>query len=241
MQTIRSFLHIVQMYAIMPVIAVIYFPWALVSRRGAEAACHAYCAWVLWTLRWMVGLRIEVRGPVPAGEVMVAAKHQSFLDVIAIYHAVPHGKFIMKRELMFAPILGQYALRIGCVPVNRGKRGAAIRKMLDDVRSGKQQGGQLIIYPQGTRIAPGVSAPYKAGTGALYAQMGQHCVPVATNIGVFWPKTGITRKPGVAVVDFLPPIEPGLPPKPFLARLEAEIESKSDALLEEAGFTRLAP
>jgi 1-acyl-sn-glycerol-3-phosphate acyltransferase len=241
MQTIRSFLHIVQMYAIMPVIAVIYFPWALVSRRGAEAACHAYCAWVLWTLRWMVGLRIEVRGPVPTGEVMVAAKHQSFLDVIAIYHAVPHGKFIMKRELMFAPILGQYALRIGCVPVNRGKRGAAIRKMLDDVRSGKQQGGQLIIYPQGTRIAPGVSAPYKAGTGALYAQMGQHCVPVATNIGVFWPKTGITRKPGVAVVDFLPPIEPGLPPKPFLARLEAEIESKSDALLEEAGFTRLAP
>jgi 1-acyl-sn-glycerol-3-phosphate acyltransferase len=241
MQTIRSFLHIVQMYAIMPVIAVIYFPWALVSRRGAEAACHAYCAWVLWTLRWMVGLRIEVRGPVPTGEVMVAAKHQSFLDVIAIYHAVPHGKFIMKRELMFAPILGQYALRIGCVPVNRGKRGAAIRKMLDDVRSGKQQGGQLIIYPQGTRIAPGVSAPYKAGTGALYAQMGQPCVPVATNIGVFWPKTGITRKPGVAVVDFLPPIEPGLPPKPFLAQLEAEIESKSDALLEEAGFTRLAP
>lgn len=241
MQTIRSFLHIVQMYAIMPVIAVIYFPWALVSRRGAEAACHAYCAWVLWTLRWMVGLRIEIRGPVPTGEVMVAAKHQSFLDVIAIYHAVPHGKFIMKRELMFAPILGQYALRIGCVPVNRGKRGAAIRKMLDDVRSGRQQGGQLIIYPQGTRIAPGVSAPYKAGTGALYAQMGQPCVPVATNIGVFWPKTGITRKPGVAVVDFLPPIEPGLPPKPFLARLEAEIESKSDALLEEAGFTRRAP
>lgn len=241
MQTIRSFLHIVQMYAIMPVIAVIYFPWALVSRRGAEAACHAYCAWVFWTLKWMVGLSVELRGEIPTGEVMIAAKHQSFLDVMAIYHAVPHGKFIMKRELMFAPILGQYALRIGCVPVNRGKRGAAIRKMLDDVRSGKQQGGQLIIYPQGTRIAPGVSAPYKAGTGALYAQMGQPCVPVATNIGVFWPKTGITRKQGVAVVEFLPPIEPGMPPKPFLARLEAEIETNSDALLEEAGFTRVEP
>ncbi|QXT39752.1 lysophospholipid acyltransferase family protein [Gymnodinialimonas ceratoperidinii] len=241
MQTIRSFLHIVQMYAIMPVIAVIYFPWALVSRRGAEAACHAYCAWVFWTLKWMVGLSVELRGEIPTGEVMIAAKHQSFLDVMAIYHAVPHGKFIMKRELMFAPILGQYALRIGCVPVNRGKRGAAIRKMLDDVRSGKQQGGQLIIYPQGTRIAPGVSAPYKAGTGALYAQMGQPCVPVATNIGVFWPKTGITRKQGVAVVEFLPPIEPGLQPKPFLARLEAEIETNSDALLEEAGFIRVEP
>ncbi|ABD53393.1 lysophospholipid acyltransferase family protein [Jannaschia sp. CCS1] len=238
MQTIRSFLHIVQMYVAMLIIAVVFFPWALFSPRGAHAACHTYCAWVFWTLRWMVGLRVEVRGTPPTDEVLVAAKHQSFLDVMVIYHAVPRGKFIMKRELMFAPFLGQYGLRIGCVPVNRGKRGAAIKKMLEDVRSGKQQGGQLIIYPQGTRIAPGVSAPYKAGTGALYAQMGQPCVPVATNIGVFWPKTGITRKPGVAVVDFLPRIEPGMEAKPFLDRLEHDIETASNALLDEAGFRR---
>ena len=237
-QTIRSFLHIVQMYVAMLVLAVVFFPWALFSPRGAHAACHTYCAWVLWTLRWMVGLKVEVRGTPPKDEVMVAAKHQSFLDVMAIYHAVPRGKFIMKRELMFAPFLGQYGLRIGCVPVNRGKRGAAIKKMLDDVRSGKQRGGQLIIYPQGTRIAPGVSAPYKVGTGALYDQLGQPCVPVATNIGVFWPKTGITRKPGVAVVEFLPRIEPGMAPKPFMAQLEADIESASNALLDEAGFVR---
>ena len=237
-QTIRSFLHIVQMYVAMLVIGVVMFPWAVFSPRGAHAACHAYCAWVFWTLRWMVGLRIEIRGTPPVDEVMVAAKHQSFLDVMAIYHATPRGKFIMKRELMYAPIIGQYGLRIGCVPVNRGKRGAAIKKMLEDVRSGKQQGGQLIIYPQGTRIAPGVSAPYKAGTGALYDQLGQPCVPVATNIGVFWPKTGITRKPGVAVVEFLPPIAPGMEPKPFMERLESEIETASDALLDEAGFVR---
>ena len=64
---------------------------------------------------------------------MIAAKHQSFLDIILIFHAVPAGKFIMKRELMYAPFLGQYALQIGCVPVNRGKRGAAIAKMKADV------------------------------------------------------------------------------------------------------------
>lgn len=238
MQTIRSFVHIVQMYAAMPIIAVVFFPWALFSAKGAHAACHTYCAWVFWTLKWMVGLKIEVRGTPPTDEVLIAAKHQSFLDVMAIYHAVPRGKFIMKSELRFAPFIGQYGLRIGCVPVNRGKRGVAIKKMLEDVRSGKQQGGQLIIYPQGTRIAPGVSAPYKAGSGALYGQMGQPCVPVATNIGVFWPKTGITRKPGVAVVEFLPPIEPGLAPKPFLKQLEAEIEAASDALLDEVGFER---
>ncbi|MEJ6395710.1 lysophospholipid acyltransferase family protein [Gymnodinialimonas sp. 2305UL16-5] len=237
-QYIRSILFILQMYVAMPIVAIVYFPWALVSPAGAYAACHAYCAWVFWTMKWMVGLRIDVRGTPPNGEVVIAAKHQSFLDIMAIYHAVPHGKFIMKREILWTPLIGQYAWRMGCVPVNRGKRGAAITKMLDDVRSGKQQGGQLIIYPQGTRIAPGVDAPYKVGTGALYEQLGQPCIPVSTNVGVFWPKHGLLRKPGTAVVEFLPAIAPGLGKQEFMAKLETEIETASNALLTEVGFER---
>jgi len=167
---------------------------------------------------------------------MIAAKHQSFLDIMLIYNAVPRGKFILKRELMFAPLLGQYALRIGCVPVNRGKRGAAIAKMLTDVKTGRQESGQLIIYPQGTRVAPGAEPPYKVGTGALYEQLAQPCVPVATNVGVFWPRHGIFRKPGLAVVEFLPEIAPGLPRDRFMSRLQAEIETTSNRLMAEAGF-----
>lgn len=236
MQLIRSILFIAQMYLAMPVYALLYLPWALVSPAGAHAACHAYCRWVIWTLGWMTGLKCEVRGTPPTHEAMIAAKHQSFLDIILIYNAVPRGKFIMKRELMFAPILGQYALRIGCVPVNRGKRGAAIAKMLADVKSGKQQGGQLIIYPQGTRVAPGAAKPYKIGTGALYEQMAQPCVPVATNVGVFWPRHGFLRKPGLAVVEFLPEIAPGLRREAFMERLEADVEGASNKLMAEAGF-----
>ncbi|MBF9044479.1 1-acyl-sn-glycerol-3-phosphate acyltransferase [Rhodobacterales bacterium HKCCE4037] len=238
MQLIRSFIHIVQMYLAMAVLAIVYFPFALASAAGAHAACHAFCRWTLWTLDWMVGLKTEVRGTPPTDEVMIAAKHQSFLDIILIYNAVPRGKFIMKRQLMFSPILGQYALRIGCVPVNRGKRGLAIKKMLHDVKSGKQQGGQLIIYPQGTRVAPGVSVPFKVGTAALYEQLGQPCVPVATNVGVFWPRHGILRKQGLGVVEFLPRIEPGLGTAAFMKRMETEIETASEALLVEAGFVR---
>ncbi len=237
-QWLRSLLFIVQMYVAMLVLSIAFFPYALFNAAGAHAACHTYCRWVFWTLRWMVGLKTEVRGTPPTDEVMIAAKHQSFLDIMMIYNAVPRGKFIMKKQLMFSPLLGQYAMRIGCVPVNRGKRGAAIKKMLHDVKSGKQQGGQLIIYPQGTRVAPGVSVPYKAGTGALYEQLGQPCVPVAANVGVFWPRHGILRKPGVAVVEFLPRIQPGLSTADFMARLEADVETASDALLDEAGFKR---
>jgi 1-acyl-sn-glycerol-3-phosphate acyltransferase len=181
-------------------------------------------------------MRTEVRGEVPTGEVMIAAKHQSFLDVIMIYGAIPRGKFIMKRILMYAPILGQFGLRIGCIPVDRGKRGQAIKKMIADVEAGKAQAGQLIIYPQGTRIPPGVDAPYKVGTAALYKELAQPCVPVAANVGVFWPKRGVFRKPGLAVVEFLEPIEPGLETKEFMKRLSSAVETRSDALAAEAGF-----
>lgn len=231
---VLSAIFIVQMYLAMAVIAVLYLPWALVSRDGAIAACHAFCRWVIWTLRVLCGVKCEVRGTPPTHEAVVAAKHQSFLDIIMIYHAVPRGKFIMKRELMFAPILGQYALRIGCVPVNRGKRGAAIAKMMADVAKGRALPGQLIIYPQGTRVPPGDKRPYKVGTGLLYEQLGQPCVPVATNVGHFWPKRGIMRYPGVAVVEFLPEIAPGLAVPKFMARLTSEIEDASDLLSAEA-------
>ena len=179
----------------------------------------------------------EVRGTPPTGECIIAAKHQSFLDIILIFNAVPAGKFIMKRELLFTPFLGQYALRIGCVPVNRGKRGAAIAQMKADVAKGTAEPGQLIIYPQGTRVAPGDAKPYKVGTGLLYEQLAQPCTPVATNVGVFWPKQGILRKPGLAVVEFLPPIAPGLTIPQFMATLEQQVETQSNRLMAEAGFT----
>jgi 1-acyl-sn-glycerol-3-phosphate acyltransferase len=235
---ILSLIFIIQMYLAMVVVAVGFAPWALFSREGAFAACHAYCRWVIFTARVLCNLRTEVRGTPPTGNVVVAAKHQSFFDIIVIFNAVPRGKFIMKRELLWAPFLGQYAMRIGCVFVDRGKRGAAITKMKADVAKSAADPGQLIIYPQGTRVAPGVSRPYKVGTGLIYQQLEQACVPVATNVGVFWPKRSILRKPGLAVVDFLPPIPPGLPVPEFMKRLEADIETKSDALLVEAGFKR---
>ncbi|ASP20790.1 1-acyl-sn-glycerol-3-phosphate acyltransferase [Antarctobacter heliothermus] len=236
MRWVMSFLFVVQMYGMMAIMGIVFLPWALISKQGARAACKTYCRWVRFTARWMVGLRTEVRGPIPRDEVLIAAKHQSFLDIILIFGAIPAGKFIMKRELMWAPVIGQYALRIGCVPVARGKRGQAIAKMLSDVDRGAADPGQLIIYPQGTRIAPGVKAPYKVGTALLYEQTGQPCVPAATNVGLFWPRKGIYRKSGLAVVEFLPRIEPGLGRDAFLARLQNEVETASNALMKEAGF-----
>lgn len=236
LQWVRSLLFAGQIYLMLAVISLLFFPWALVSPKGARMAAKTYSRWVRWTARWMVGLRTEVRGTPPVGDVLIAAKHQSFLDILLIFGAVPAGRFIMKREILYTPFIGQYALRMGCISVDRGKRSVAIKKMVADVARSKANPGQLIIYPQGTRIAPGVKAPYKIGSGALYGELGQDCVPVATNVGVFWPRKGIMRKPGLAVVEFLPPIKAGLDRATFMARLEREVETASNALMNEAGF-----
>ncbi|NOE19885.1 1-acyl-sn-glycerol-3-phosphate acyltransferase [Ruegeria atlantica] len=235
-QWVRSLIFMIVIYAWMLILGIVFLPYALFSKAGALRACKTYARSTMWLARWMVGIRCEVRGGVPTNEVVIAAKHQSFLDIIIIFDAIPHGKFIMKRELLFTPVIGMYARRLGCIPVNRGKRGAAVTKMVKDVSKEFSEPGQLVIYPQGTRVAPGAKKPYKVGTAVLYEGLGFPCVPVATNAGVFWPRTGVMRKPGLAIVDFLDPIEPGVGRDEFLARLEDVIETRSNELMREVGF-----
>ncbi|MCB2111279.1 MAG: 1-acyl-sn-glycerol-3-phosphate acyltransferase [Defluviimonas sp.] len=236
LQYLLSAVFIVQMYLAMVLYALFWTPFALFRRDAAFDAVHAYCRWVRGSASVLVGLRSEIRGEVPRDEVIIAAKHQSFFDIIMIVSVVPRPKFIMKRELLWAPIVGWYARRIGCVPVNRGKRSEAMRKMVIDAKAGTTAPGQLIIYPQGTRVAAGAKRPYKVGVGVLYSELGQDCVPAATNVGVFWPRHGILRKPGLAVVEFLPRIPAGQSVTGFMAAIEPLVETASDRLMAEAGF-----
>lgn len=237
LQYVRSVIFVCQMYLALALIATLGFPYAILGgRRTTLQVMHLFCNYACWSSGWIAGLKTEVRGTPPSGDVLVAAKHHSFLDILMIYGAVPRGKFIMKKELRFTPFIGWYAWLSGCVPVDRGKRGAAIKGMVEAVLKGKKDGGQLIIFAQGTRIAPGVKQPYKIGPAILYKELGQPCVPVAVNVGVFWPRRSMYRKPGVAVIEFLPPIPPGLDTQAFLARLEADVETASDRLMAEAGF-----
>lgn len=235
-QWLRSLIFMIQASVAMAVLGIGFTPWAIFSKRGALVACKTYARYAIWSARWMIGLRTEVRGSVPTGEVLVAAKHQSFFDILIIFEALPHAKFIMKRELLWTPFIGLYAKRLGCIPVNRGRKGAAVAKMVRDVAAEFAEPGQLVIYPQGTRVAPGAYKPYKIGPALLYEGTGYTCVPVAINVGVFWPRSGILRKPGTAVVEFLDPIAPGMERDAFMAKLERVIEDRSNALMREAGF-----
>jgi 1-acyl-sn-glycerol-3-phosphate acyltransferase len=236
-QWLRSLIFVSQMYLALFVLAVAFAPLALVWKGASFYWMKRFCHWSRFTARHIIGLETEVRGDVPTGAVLVASKHQSFLDSITLLSVLDAPRFIMKKELTWIPILGWHGLNMGCIPVDRGKRGKAISKLMADVKAGQAKPGQLIIYPQGTRVAPGADLPYKMGTALLYGQLGQDCVPVATNVGVFWPRKGIYRKPGTAVIEFLPIIKPGLSNAAFMAELETRIETASTKLMHEAGST----
>lgn len=235
-QWLLSFVFIIQMYVVMILMAAAYYPLALYDARYAFKAVRTYCRYVRFSARWMIGLHTEIRGDVPQGEVLIASKHQSFLDIILIVSVAPRPKFIMKKQILWTPIVGFFAKRMRCVAVDRGKRGVAIKQMVEDVKNNNADPAQLIIFPQGTRVAAGAHLPYKIGTAVLYEQTGQACVPAATNVGIFWPRHGFYRKRGLAILEFMPVIEQGLSKEDFMERLENDVETGSNALMSEAGF-----
>lgn len=233
----RSLLFQVWMYGLMVVLGVAFLPLAIWSRRGAYRAISIYLKCVFWGLKAFCDLTAETRGPVPAGDVLIAAKHQSFLDILILCRDLPAARFVMKRSLVWAPILGFYALRIGAAPVTRGRGRASVEEMMAEVAKRADLKGQLVIFPQGTRVAPGAAAPYKTGAHLIYRAYGLPCVPAALDTGRFWPRRGVLRRPGRAVLQLFPALPPDLPLADFLAALEETIEPACAALSAEAGET----
>ncbi len=192
-----------------------------------------------WLLRHLMGIEMEVRGAenLPAGPALVAAKHQSAWDTVIWLHLITWPAIVMKKELAWIPFYGQLCLKARMVLVDRSAGGRAMKKMIRDARAAVADGRKVVIFPQGSRAAPRASTaekPYLPGVAGLYRALGVPVVPVATNSGVFWPRRAWLRRPGTIVVEYLPPIEPGLDRESFMARLEQVIETRSTELVDEA-------
>lgn len=241
MQWTRSLLFVLLMYLVMACMAAFYGPMALYDRNWAYSGIRKYCRWVRTAASAMIGLHSEIRGRIPSGRVLICAKHQSFFDILLICSVIDRPRFVMKKQLQHMPIIGLFARRIGCISIDRSRGRLAVKQMLDGTKTGEFGDGQLVIYPQGTRVAPGACLPYKVGASILYDAMGIECVPAATNVGVFWPRRGIMRWPGRAVVEFLDPIPEGLPQTTFSQRMRIAVETASNRLMREAGFSGELP
>ena len=228
----RSLVYNLVFYITMLVLGVILAPATLLSRNATIRIVRTWCAVMLVLLRWICGLRTEIRGDAPCGECIVASKHQSFLDILMLVATLESPRFVMKTELRFAPVFGWYARQIGCIPVDRSAGRAAMENMLQAIARQGGNLGQLVIYPQGTRVAPGAHRQYRIGAAAAYEQTGLPCVLAATNAGLFWGRNRFLRRPGTAVVEFLGPLPEGLPAPDALVEMEKRIERASNRLME---------
>lgn len=218
--------------------------WLPKVRRDPQ---NAHVLPVIWTgrllaaARTILGVSVELRGTPPTEDCVIAAKHQSFLDILAIAHAVPQCAFIMKREVLRVPIMGYYARKAGCIPIDRSRGGEAMTRIIREIEASRADAdglGQLIIYPEGTRTRPGERRKYKHGVGSIQQATRLPVCPVAVNCGMFWPRDGLRVRPGRAVIEFLDPVPAGLSAAQTVQQVETVVEAASDRLMQAAGLGR---
>jgi len=233
MTTVRSLIFTLWLYLSMPLFAVLLSPALLMPHRAAMGVIKLWARFVLFGLRWIAGVKVEVRGLEhrPNGPALIAAKHQGMLDVIAPFAFLDDACFVMKKELMPLPFFGWFAWKTKMIAVDRAAHAKALKDMVRQTRARLAEGRQILIFPEGTRTAPGAPADYKPGVAAIYRDVDAPCWPVATNSGVHWPAHGFKRYPGTVVFEFLPPIPSGLKRAEFMKQLESRIEDASTALL----------
>lgn len=236
MLTVRSMVFNLFFYLTLVVLMIIGLPMMLGGRRGVFALARVWGAVSVWLLRTICGLRVEYRGVenIPAGGVLIAAKHQSFLETFALLKYAPDFAIILKRQLTFVPLFGLYLIVSKQIAIDRARGLKALQQIADAARPVLAAGRQVFIYPEGTRRPPGAPPRYKYGVAAIYAETGASCLPVAVNTGLFWRRRGFLRRPGVAVIEYLPPIPPGLDREAFARRLQETIETACARLNAEA-------
>ncbi len=233
MTTVRSLIFTLWLYLSIPLFAVLLSPALLMPHRAAMGVIKLWARFVLFGLRWIAGVKVEVRGLEhrPNGPALIAAKHQGMLDVIAPFAFLDDACFVMKKELMPLPFFGWFAWKTKMIAVDRAAHAKALKDMVRQTHARLAEGRQILIFPEGTRTAPGAPADYKPGVAAIYRDVDAPCWPVATNSGVHWPAHGFKRYPGTVVFEFLPPIPSGLKRAEFMKQLESRIEDASTALL----------
>ncbi|PCJ59393.1 MAG: 1-acyl-sn-glycerol-3-phosphate acyltransferase [Rhodospirillaceae bacterium] len=211
-------------------------PILLLPRRYLICLQRFWTGGMAWLLSHVVGITAEIRGReyLPEGAFLVASKHQSAWETMAYVFLLRDPSFVLKREILLIPVFGLYVRKAGLVPIDRTRGVAALRRMLRSAGKAAEEGRPIVIFPEGTRVAPGSHSPYHAGIVALYTHLHLPVVPVALNSGLYWSRRSFLKRPGKIVLEFLPPIPEGLGKSAFLEEVEQRIEGATDRLVAEA-------
>lgn len=234
---LRSFLFNIYFFTWTTLVLVLFLPGLAFPRRGVNALARIWIRGTFAGLALICGLRHRITGleNLPtSGPFILAAKHQSAWDTLALMYYLPAPVFILKRELLRIPLFGWYLQRAGHIAINRSKGATTLRTLLQQAEKRTEEGHSLVIFPEGTRVAPGTDKPFQPGTTALYERLGLPVIPLALNSGLFWGRRSFLKKPGLITAQVLAPIAPGLPRKDFQRQLKDVIQEASRQLEQEA-------
>jgi 1-acyl-sn-glycerol-3-phosphate acyltransferase len=236
MLTLRSLLFNVLFYVNLVVLMILGLPTILFGRHAIFALARVWSVSSLWLLKRICGLTVEFRGleNVPRGGYVIASKHQSMLETFSLLLHAPDFAYVLKRELTYIPFFGWYLIGAQQIAIDRAAGRSALSVLSERAGAVLKSGRQIFIFPEGTRRIPGAPPQYKFGVAKLYADTGAPCLPVAVNTGLFWGRRGFSRRPGVAVIEYLPAIAPGLQMDSFMATLQTRVETACARLNAEA-------
>jgi len=226
---LRSALFLLWFLILTTILSLIFLPVLALPRGATVWLARLWARATFWGLKIFAGIDWQIRGTPPKGAVLVASKHMSMWDTLALYLALNEPAIVLKRELLRIPFYGWFLAKAAAIPIDRGAGASALRKMAQAAREVLAQGRPILIFPEGTRKKPGAAPDYKPGVAGLYGQLTVDCVPVALNSGIYW--TGFLKHPGTIVLEFLEPIPPGLKRDVFMGQLQSRIETATKQLL----------
>ncbi len=233
---VRSVLFNVALILNFVVLGILFSPVLLIPSRYGWKVVHIWAGSTVWLHKTICGIGEDIRGRehVPAGGLIVASKHQSAWETLRLVTLFRRPTFILKRELLWIPLFGWYLKKFGQIPVDRGRRSAALEAMIRRAKRAVAEDRQIIIFPEGTRRHPLAPSDYRYGVVRLYRELRAPVLPVALNSGLFWPRRAVTHRPGTIVLQCLPVIPPGMDPDRFADVLKERMEKATAGLVEEA-------
>jgi 1-acyl-sn-glycerol-3-phosphate acyltransferase len=236
MSWLRALAFNIAFFVVTAVLGVAALPLLLAPRRTAMRFGRFWAQCVLALLKAIVGLDGEIRGieHLPTGACLIAMKHQSAWDALILPVVLGDPAVVIKRELLWLPFYGWYAARAGSITIDRRGGAGALRRMVAAAREAVAAARPIVIFPEGTRTAPGQRLTYQPGVAALYQALAVPLVPAAVNSGLYWGRRSFVKRPGRILLEFLAPIPPGLPRREVMEELESRIETATAALEREA-------
>lgn len=231
------FCRALMFYTGMTLATMIFSPVSIIIYPLPFTVRYAFVSrWALFNLWWLkitCGLSHNIEGKenIPATSAIIMCKHQSAWETLALQQIFPAQSWILKRELLWIPIYGWGLATLRPIAIDRGSAVKSLRQIVDQGCKRLAQGIWVVVFPEGTRVAPGQRKKYLPGGGLLAEKSGCPVVPIAHNSGYFWPRNSFIKYPGVIHMVIGPQINAkGKTASEITTEVEDWIESTSEKL-----------